>query len=141
MAPTGGLSMTASAAAYLIHHVVLPPRLPQKDDYDATHEHCLIDAVVCALQDLQEHVGDQDQDLKCLLTSAVRAITNLADSRDEHGDVSEIRLLAVFKKLKRQTHSIVPWLHFQDTSLHHESQWFQKVTGVHHREDEHPNCG
>jgi hypothetical protein len=103
MAPTGGLPMTAGAAAYLIHHVVLPPRLPQKDDYDATHEHCLIDAVICALQDLQEHVGDQDQDLKCLLTSAVRAITNLADSRDEHGDVSEIRLLAVFKKLADAT--------------------------------------
>jgi hypothetical protein len=101
MAPSGGLRTTAGAAAYLIHHVVLPPKLPQKDDYDASHEHCLIDVVICALQDLQDRVDDQD--LVGLLTSAITAITNLNDSRDEHGDVSEIQLLAVFRKLADAT--------------------------------------
>jgi hypothetical protein len=101
MAPSDGLPMTASAAAYLVHHVVLPPKLPQEDDYNASHEHCLIDVVICALQDVRDDV--KGQDLRDLVTSAITAIMNLDDSRDKNGDVSELQVLTTLGKLAHAT--------------------------------------
>jgi hypothetical protein len=107
MAPSDGLPMTARAAAYLVHHVVLPPKLPQQNDYDASHEHCLIDVVICALQDLRDDM--EGQDLKDLVTSAITAIMNLDDSRDKNGDVSELQLQTSLRKLAHSTtDSILP---------------------------------
>lgn len=45
MAPTYAHSPTFK---YMAHHVFLPPKLPQKDDYHASYEHGLLCAIVDA---------------------------------------------------------------------------------------------
>jgi hypothetical protein len=101
MALSDGLAMAAGAATYLVHHVVLPPQIPQKDDYEAAHERCLIDTVICALRDVRDKV--QDGAMKEVVTSATTAMMNLSDSRDTDGNVSESKLRKVLRKLALAT--------------------------------------
>lgn len=93
--------MSTGEATYLVHHVVLPPQLPQKSDYKAAHERCLIDTTVCALQDLRDHV--KEQDIQAIVTSAVTVMVNLRDSQDEDGNVSESQLQKILLQLATGT--------------------------------------
>jgi hypothetical protein len=87
MAPSGGLRLTSGAATYLVNHVVLPPQLPHEDDSDPSHEQCLLDVVIYALQDLRDYA--EDSKAKEDITTAIRTISRLDYSRDRNGDVSE----------------------------------------------------
>lgn len=93
MAPSSG---SADAINYLIHHVVLPPKLPQKRDYNASHERHLLETTICALQDLRTHVNDGHVKT---IASAIAMIENLRDSRDGHGDIREDQLHNLLIKL------------------------------------------
>jgi hypothetical protein len=42
-------SVSFEAIIYLIHHIFLPPQLPQKDDYNLKHEKVLLDLTCKAL--------------------------------------------------------------------------------------------
>jgi len=101
MALSGGLPLTPGAATYLINHVVLPPSLPHEDDFQASREQCLLDAVVCALQDLRDSV--KDQEVKDVVTVAIRTISHLDYSRDKHGNVSQLQLQEILQKLVAAT--------------------------------------
>ena len=89
--------LSVGATLYLTHHVVLPPKLPQEDDFDAHYDRCLLDTTICALQALQESV--KDCNAKSVVSSGITSIKNLRDSRDIYGNVSEHQLLEVFQKL------------------------------------------
>ena len=96
MAPSNGLDPSAAAISYLVHHIVLPPKLPQQDDRHVEHEKCVVELTLCALQDLQGHVkAEQVENVK----SAIATIENLRDARDYYGDVSEVQLEALLAKL------------------------------------------
>jgi hypothetical protein len=101
MAPSEASPMTAGMISYLVNHVVLPPKLPQKDDYNVSYEQCLIDMVIRALQDLRD--GTKDEDLKVVFASAVQAIVNLDNIRDNYGNVSSLQLKKVLQKLSQAT--------------------------------------
>ncbi|CAO2648219.1 Nn.00g074860.m01.CDS01 [Neocucurbitaria sp. VM-36] len=100
------MAPSAGATDYLYHHVVLPPKLPQKDDRDAAHERCLFEMVIQALEYL---MGIVDESYIATMTSAVAMIKNLRDNRDDHGDVSEVQLETLLSNLSAvETHSPVP---------------------------------
>ncbi|CAA9965774.1 hypothetical protein PTMSG1_09133 [Pyrenophora teres f. maculata] len=100
------MAPSAGATAYLYHHVVLPPQLPQKDDHDAAHERSLFEVVIHALVDLKEKVKSGH---KNTITSAIATVENLRDSRVTHGYVSEIQLQELLLKLMRcETDGAVP---------------------------------
>jgi hypothetical protein len=86
MAPS---SESAEALAYLIHHVVLPPQLPQKRDYNSAHEQFLLETTIQALEDLK---GSVDVAHASTVASAIATIENLRNSRDTHGYVGEAQL-------------------------------------------------
>lgn len=46
MAP--GLTLSPESLKYIVHHVFLPPRLPQSDDFDESYEHQLLCVVLNA---------------------------------------------------------------------------------------------
>lgn len=87
MAPSGGSS--ARSTAYLVNHIALPRKVPQQDDAEVSHEQFLLDAVIGALQDLRDSA---DKEVKDVITSAIRSITNLDSSRDAYGNVNELQL-------------------------------------------------
>lgn len=89
--------LSVDATLHLIHHVVLPPNMPQEDDSDARYDRCLLETVIRALQVLRESV--QDCNAKSVVSSGISSIKNLHDSRDINGNVSEHQLREVFQKL------------------------------------------
>jgi hypothetical protein len=98
--------LSAGAAAYVFHHVVLPPKLPQADDYSAAHEQALLEIVVQALESLKKHVKSE---YVGTVNAAIATVKNLRTSRDSYGNVSEVQLQALLAKLtKGDTIEAVP---------------------------------
>ncbi|KAF2622185.1 hypothetical protein BU25DRAFT_403259 [Macroventuria anomochaeta] len=96
MALSGGQCPSAAATSYLVHHVALPPKLPQADDFDAGHERCLLDTNLNALYALKPFVTSQHDST---VTHAIATIENLRRSQDPHGNVSEIQLRKLLEEL------------------------------------------
>jgi hypothetical protein len=90
------MALSAEATTYLYHHLVLPPKLPQKDDSDPAHERSLFDMVISGLEYLMVIV---DKSYVDTVTCAMSMIKNLRDSRDIYGDVSEVQLEHMLSKL------------------------------------------
>ena len=90
--------LSTDAIAYLIYHVVLPPKLPQENDCDAQHEALLLNAVIHALRALQDEV--EDQGTKAVVGSGIISMETLRNSRDPYGNVSEHQLLEIFHELQ-----------------------------------------
>jgi hypothetical protein len=86
------MALSVGATAYLYHHIVLPPKLPQKDDSTAAHERSLFHMVIQALEYLISIVDESCIDT---VTNAIAMIKNLRDNRDIHGNVSEVQLEAL----------------------------------------------
>ena len=79
---------TKGAMNYLIHHVFLPPQLPQEDDYSAEHDTALLRAVMDALEDFKHHVPEEQiKHAECVIsmlsiTDRVRDKTSIDGSID-----------------------------------------------------------
>ncbi|GLA78963.1 hypothetical protein AtubIFM55763_001128 [Aspergillus tubingensis] len=81
---------------YLLHHVFLPPQLPQEDDYNATHESALLDSVIDALALFQDYSHGQESEV---VDSVKAMLTRLRATRDCHGDVNHVELRKALEKL------------------------------------------
>lgn len=66
--------ISAMATSYAIHHVVLPPKLPQQDDRNTEHELALLEIVIRALESLRYHVKHEHVGS---ITAAIAAVENL----------------------------------------------------------------
>ena len=49
------INLSESEAEYLVHHVVLPPQLPQEDDWTTRHCDCLLQFVDQVISDYSSH--------------------------------------------------------------------------------------
>ena len=94
------IQLSSQATAYLVNHVVLPPKLPQADDFDTSHEWSLIDITIQTLQDLKSMV---QVDQVGTVTSAIASVENLRGSRDSCGNVAENQLQRLFDGLVNGT--------------------------------------
>lgn len=81
--------ISAGATAYLVHHVVLAPMLPQADDTFNSHDLCLINATVGALKDLKSIVQLQHSST---IDSAIQGVENLRRCRGTDGGIVETEL-------------------------------------------------
>lgn len=100
------MPFTPSQTAYLYHHVVLPPKLPQENDMDAAQDRSLLELVFQALEYLLDHVDELHVNT---VISAIGAVKNLLDSRDIHGNISEVQVEALLHHLtNNMTHSALP---------------------------------
>ncbi|KAL4901190.1 hypothetical protein BDW74DRAFT_187846 [Aspergillus multicolor] len=84
------------ARQYLFHHVFLPPKPPQEDDYHAEHESILLDTVIQALQGFKGHLpGQQDQ----IIAPVVTMLSRLREILGSCGDVTEKALEMALERL------------------------------------------
>ncbi|KAF2726475.1 hypothetical protein EJ04DRAFT_571236 [Polyplosphaeria fusca] len=79
--------------AYLIHHLVLPPKLPQADDFDPDHENILLRTTIQALEEFQAHLSDPIQSQQ--VQSVLCTVKNLLGGRNSEGYVSESQLAQI----------------------------------------------
>lgn len=82
---------------YMLNHVILPPQLPQEDDYDAEHEAVLLDTVLDCLCDFKKYVGSEEVEITDL---AIAMMTNLRDTQDTSRGVFSINEKELCKALK-----------------------------------------
>ncbi|KAJ9318556.1 hypothetical protein DTO271D3_1218 [Paecilomyces variotii] len=89
-------ALSLEARLYLFHHVFLPPKLPQSDDYDTSCELILLDSVINSLQKFRALVPNQHRQV---LGPVITMVARLREIRGSHGDVSEGKLKEALQKL------------------------------------------
>ena len=52
--------MMSDDLTYIINHVFLPPKLPQKDDSDVAKDELLLKKLLAALESLKHHIPDTE---------------------------------------------------------------------------------
>ncbi|KAI9824844.1 MAG: hypothetical protein M1819_000796 [Sarea resinae] len=81
---------------YLIHHVFLLPKTPQKDDFDPNHEKILLKTTRDALQQFE---ATTSLDRQGVIASAGALIDNLRSVQDDSGSISEQMLEDALREL------------------------------------------
>ena len=81
---------------YIINHVFLPPKLPQKDDSDARKSASLIDELLAALRSLQAHIPEQERSewIPC-----IKMVGNMLELRDHLGGLVAEKVQTTLKKM------------------------------------------
>jgi hypothetical protein len=93
---------------YLVHHTVLPPRLPQTDDSCPSHENALLKTVISTLQSFKGTLESQQPDSAEKAGLVVSMMENLLSCRDSHGSVSESQLASLLHRLIRTSSTTIP---------------------------------
>ncbi|KAE8371457.1 hypothetical protein BDV26DRAFT_298782 [Aspergillus bertholletiae] len=81
--------MLSDDSLYLFHHVFLPPKLPEGDDYTAQRDTFLLDRVIHALTEFK---CDAPYDCSGILFTVTTMLTRLRATCGEHGVVDEVKL-------------------------------------------------
>lgn len=89
-------ALSLSESSYFYHHVFLPLRLPQSDDYNPKHEFVLIDEIICALRGFETYLSRQQA---VEITIIITMMSRLRESCDLDGGISEHKLKLAFKEL------------------------------------------
>lgn len=89
MALSSGGCPSAKAASYLVNHIVLPPQLPQEDDFDCENERFLLRTTIDGLRALKAFITDENAGA---LAKAIVTIKNLQRVQDGSGNISEAEL-------------------------------------------------
>lgn len=81
---------------YIIDHVFLPPKLPQKDDSDARKSASLIDELLAALRSLQAHIPEQERSewIPC-----IKMVGNMLKPRDHLGGLVAEKVQTTLKEM------------------------------------------
>ena len=91
--------MTLEESLYLLHHLFLPPKIPQTDDYNAEHEYLLLERVIEALVSFKSYVSSADT---VILSQIARMMVRLRKTHGPHGNVDEKQLEKVLTELPTQ---------------------------------------
>ena len=88
-----------NAITYMIHHIFLPPELPQEDDFDPQHERILLDTISDALQMFKTAAEYGQQDI---IESVRVMIGHLRISRDDSGAIDEGKFESALRELPKR---------------------------------------
>lgn len=77
---------------YIIRHVFLPPKLPQKDDEDAEKKTCLIEAVLAALISFRDKhdISEQQEESFMEWSACIKMLDNMLELRNQCGEELEL---------------------------------------------------
>lgn len=96
LADSSNMAFTETETNFFIHHLFLPPKLPQADDHDPELDSALLRLVADAATTFADLVP-QDQQPAVRLVST--AISQLSASRDANGAVDADGFLQTLKSL------------------------------------------
>lgn len=108
------LNLSIGAIKYMFHHVFLPPKLPQEDDYDPEYELALLESVIQALERFKTYAIEQQGEI---LGSIIEMVTRLKDQAGMHGDVIEGKLLQNLQKLNHYGGFLPIYVHSQNAAV------------------------
>ncbi|OGM45290.1 hypothetical protein ABOM_006397 [Aspergillus bombycis] len=94
--PEANRKLPIGVLEYLINHVFLPPRVPQQDDNDPSHERALVKVVIDALREFKCYVTTEWHSTTDLVIAMVQNLQSLLET---NGFMSQEQLLASLKRL------------------------------------------
>jgi hypothetical protein len=94
--------------AYLVHHTVLPPSIPQKDDVCPSYESTLLKTTISYLRKFQSILARQQPDSAKQVGTVASMIDNLSSSRDDYGNVNESHLAKLLHGLTLTPSTTIP---------------------------------
>jgi len=92
-------ALLKSGVLHLINHVVLPPRVPDKDDRGFLNDKVLLEMIQKSLQKFYRTLKDRQPEEADQVKAAVSTINDLSGCRNAPGSIDEIRLKTLFKDL------------------------------------------
>ncbi|KAI1337558.1 hypothetical protein F5Y15DRAFT_147782 [Xylariaceae sp. FL0016] len=110
-------SVNAEELAYIIHHVVLPPYLPQHDDYNPRYEEALLRTLVSALHGYQSHIdGDRMEEVNSAI-SMMKDFQSIHSFVDGFCSIDRYRLLQAFQRLTLHGGAVPLHVHAQNAGI------------------------
>ena len=91
--------LSHDAALYAIHHIVLPSKLPQADDYDPKHDEVLLEVVHRALDAFRALSAATE---KGIIDPVIDMVSHLREIRTERGSISQEGLKGLLSRLFRK---------------------------------------
>jgi hypothetical protein len=70
-------SLSKSEAQYIVHHLVLPPQLPQEDDWTQRHCDCILQFVYQVFSDYSNHEENATNEFLGPIREMVRRMTKV----------------------------------------------------------------
>lgn len=87
-------SMDIKKANYMINHIFLPPKLPQKDDFTSGLSRALGDMVLKSIQEFADIQGSNHA-----VHSVLSMLSNFQTVHNESGHIHEVRLKETLAEL------------------------------------------
>ncbi|KAL5332674.1 hypothetical protein BJX70DRAFT_404369 [Aspergillus crustosus] len=111
--PQTALSLSLDASLYLLHHVFLPPKLPQRNDYNSSHELTLLNTVIHALHGFKAYVPKQQE----ILYTVIMMLSRLRATCGPNGIVDERKLYTALEELGADGGALPIYIHCQNAAL------------------------
>ncbi|TVY56340.1 hypothetical protein LCER1_G002622 [Lachnellula cervina] len=105
---------------YLIQHMFLPPKLPQKDDSNLECEKFLLDTTIDALGAFKGHINDTKHDQGVVVDSVIDMVTKMRSVHEFDGNlgaVSEEKLLNALADLSKTGGTIPLYIRAQNAGV------------------------
>jgi hypothetical protein len=98
---------SCGATTYLIHHMFLPPQLPQEDDFDSSHEDFMLETTLSGLSSFKQSLPHAQHQIIDSVIAMITSLKATSDSTDSTGGISEGGLKEVLGHLCAQGEYIV----------------------------------
>lgn len=93
------MELSHGAIMYLIHHIFLPPELPQEDDFNSHYENLLLDTIFQALLDFKHCVTRDQHGIVDLVIVMISNLKTVRECSSSDGSLSEEKLENALKNL------------------------------------------
>lgn len=102
-------SLSLEETLYLIHHIVLPPQLPQKNDWKVECENALLETTEEALQTFSDTIRTEQSQIASQIDIVVSTVCNLRSVRNDSGFLSDSQLANLLHTLtSSETFKAIP---------------------------------
>ena len=96
---TSKIRLPLEVILYLIHHIFLPPKLPQKDDFNPEYERILLDIIIDNLLKFKDCATYDQNGVINSIINMVSTMRTVRDSFDVLGVVNEGKLKNALRDL------------------------------------------
>lgn len=91
--------MSAEEILYKLHHVFLPPKLPEQDDAEPTHDKALLNTVISCFSSFKGYVADVHHPAVDSAMTAIKVANDILQESDQVLIVDKIKLESAFSRL------------------------------------------
>ena len=95
----------ASLDEYILHHVILPPKLPQADDFNATYDKQVVHLLLASLQKLRSlGLTPRERDV---CANVIDMLEATAQASDDRGEVRAEELLPLLQRISKKGQPLI----------------------------------